>query len=239
MAVVAESTDKRAHFEAAGREFEALLAEAPDDAQRMRNVALVSKNLVDIYNLQGARAEADGHAARAAELDAARLAKAPNDRQTRLDAAISFAQLGTRQRDERERLALYERSLALREQVAAEDPSDRFARLLLRRSLAQVARARFLLGDRAPARADARRAVELFAGDASVDAADRQWRGWAHLILADATVIQPVSACAHLRQAVEDFGAVAAVMAVPTADITRVQARMPGCAAGASPPAAR
>ena len=56
------------------------------------------------------------------------------------------------------RLALYERSLALREQVAAEDPSDRV---------------RFLLGDWAPARADARRVAELFAGAASVDAAAR------------------------------------------------------------------
>ncbi len=234
MAIVAAGDDKRPYLEAAGREFEALLAERPDDPVRMRNLALVDKNLVEL--LAGAPDEADRRAERAVALDSTRLARMPADRQTRLDAAISFAQLASRKKDERERLGLYERSLAIREQVAAEDPSDRFARILLRRSLAQVARSRYRLGEMVAAGAAARRTLELFAGNTSVDTTERQWRAWGYLIVAldDASSTRMASGCAHLGQAVEDFHAVAAFEPTPVTDIDRVRARLPGCASAVS-----
>ncbi len=232
MAVVAAGDDKRPYLEAAGREFESLLAERPDDPGRMRNVALVEKNLVEL--LADAPDEAERRAERAVALDSKRLARMPTDRQARLDTAISFAQLATLKKDERERLGLYERSLAIREQVATEDPSDRFARILMRRSLAQVARSRYRLGEMATARAAARRTLELFAGDTSVDITEQQWRAWGHLILAadEAGPARATRGCAHLAQAVEDFRAVAAFEPTPVPDLNRIRARLPGCAAG-------
>jgi serine/threonine protein kinase len=222
---------KRDHYEASGREFESLLSERPDDPARMRNVALVDKTLLDLLVAEGALQEADRRAERAVALDSARLALAPNDRQTRLDTAISLAQLATRKNDARERLDLYKRSLAIRELVAAEDPSDRFARVLLRRAVAQVALAQYRVGDLEAARAAAVRTLDLFAREPSKTGLEYRWRAWGHLVLgvADGDSSGAAARCAHLRQAAEDFRAENSLVGVPVDELERLRARLPGC----------
>ena len=221
--------ERRRFFEASGREFESLLDEAPNDLNRMRNVALVDKYLAEGF--EDGSAEALRRAERAMRLDSARLAATPTDRGARLDAAISFAQLAAAKLDERERVALYERSLALREQVAAEDPSDAFARTLLRRSLAQVARSRHRLGEIRAAGDVAERALALFARGAPAEGAEIEWRGWAHLALADveARASRPTNGCAQLRLALADFAAVTTLRQVTAADVASVRSRVTGC----------
>lgn len=224
LAAVVEGAEKRANFEAAGREFEALLAEQPDDPARMRNVALVDKYLVGMSS----RLEPDmvRRGERAAALDSRRLALDPENRQTMLDAAISFSQLAFLKTNERDRLPLYERSLAIREQVAARDPADDFARVLLRRAVAQVGSSQFRLGHREAARASARRTLALFEG-AAMDAGQQRWRGWGHLILAGDA--RDAGACGHLRQAVIDLRTSEYEYAEAKADLERVRSRLTGC----------
>ena len=236
LATLLEPVEMRRYYEAAGGEFESLLAERPDDPKRMRNVALVDKNLIELLGAAGERADALRRAERAAALDARRVALNPTDRQARLDAAISFAQLGTRLDDVHARLEQYEKSMRLREEVALEDPSDRFPRLLLRRSLAQVARARIATGDAAGAREAALRALEMFASDADqpVPVAEQHWRGWAYMVVAttDGRAGRPAQGCARLARAIDDFTAsVSSVRLIPTSDLAKARAVLPGCAA--------
>jgi non-specific serine/threonine protein kinase/serine/threonine-protein kinase len=65
----------RPHWEAAGREFEALLADQPEDPDRMRNVALVDKYLTQRLSESGETAEARRRADRAATFDLCRRGK--------------------------------------------------------------------------------------------------------------------------------------------------------------------
>jgi len=204
----------------------------------MRNVALVDKNLVDALAITGAHDEARRRAERAVALDARRVALAPNDRQARLDAAISYAQLATRLPDGAEQLENYERSLQLREQVAREDSSNRFARLLLRRSLAQVARARLLAGNADGAREAALRFLREFADDIEGPATqvEPQWRGWAHLVAAttDGRMGRYAQGCQRLALAIQAFVAAESPMfRTPRGDVMVARSALPGCAAGA------
>ena len=80
--------DARPHWEAAGREYEALLAARPDDPDRMRNVALVDKYMIGGLVRDGEADEGLRRAGRAAALDERRLGLRPRDPQARLDAAI-------------------------------------------------------------------------------------------------------------------------------------------------------
>jgi eukaryotic-like serine/threonine-protein kinase len=235
MAALLEPVGMRQQYEAAGREFESLLAERPDDPKRMRNVALVDKNLTQLLADAGETTEARQRAERAAALDARRVALNPADRQARLDAAISYAQLAGRLDDVRARLEQYEKSMRLREQVALEDPSNRLSRLLFRRALAQVARTRLEAGDAAGARDAALRFLDGFVDDTDGPTAmtERHWRGWAYLVAAttDGQRGRPVQGCARLALALDDFET--SGRPSPKAAIAVASAALPGCAAAA------
>ncbi len=218
--------ERRTNFEAAGREFEVLLAEKPDDVARMRNVALVDKYLVELLVDQPAEKLRRGE--RAATLDEKRLALEPNNRQTLLDAAISFSQLALAKSDERERLALLERSLAIRERVVALDPADEFARTVLRRAVAMVGRSQFRLQRREDARRSAQRVLSMFETKATIEDSEVVWRGWGHLILASDAAAP--GACTHLRRAVIDLRRFVLEFPDERAGVQRVRALLPRCA---------
>lgn len=200
----ADVVGRQAALAAALREFEALLRERPENPDRMRNVALVHKNLASLAGDAGDKATARGHAEQAVALDARRLSLRPNGRQERLDAAISFAELAAAQTAVAESRPHYERSLALREGVLREDPADRFARMLVRRSRAQVAWARLETGDIPGAEKAASGALELFAlEEAALPDYERRWPVLAHATLAHVGVQRgrAAEACRHLREA--------------------------------------
>ena len=211
MASAVAPPDDRAHWEAAGREFEALLAERPDDPDRMRNVALVDKYMVNLLEGTGEFDEGLRRAERAARLDERRLEMRPRDPQARLDAAISYGQLAAMTREPVRRLELLDKGLVLREEIVREDPANAFARQVHRRSFALVARARLDTGDTAGAAATAARSLALYAAEnpALIETAERQFRALALLVLAtlDARDGRRADACARLARAEADMAA--------------------------------
>jgi len=200
--------EERQYWEAAGQEYEALLAEKPDDPGRMRNVALVDKYLTSILVVQHDEGGARRHAERAARLDARRLELHPADRQARIDAAISFSQLADRL-PMAERVPLLERSIALREQVHLEDPANEFAASAFRRSWIPLARARLDAGDLAGARVAVERARTAYAAveGRTITGADRHFRGRVYLLMADLEERErgQGAGCRWLRQAQTEF----------------------------------
>jgi tetratricopeptide (TPR) repeat protein len=200
-----EPAAKRSAFEDALREFDALLEERPDDPDRMRNAALVDKNLASLAEDAGDAARQRRHAERAKTLDLRRLALRPTGRGERLDAAISLAQLASSLTSDAEARPHYERSLDLREEVWREDPADRFARTLVRRSRAQVAQVRIATGDVDGAEGAARGALELFAADEALPDGERRWQVVALATLAHAGARRgrPHEGCAQLQRADE------------------------------------
>jgi tetratricopeptide (TPR) repeat protein len=232
----ADPAGLRRHMEAAGREFEALLARQPDDPDRLRNVALVDKNLVDLLDAAGEHAEALRRAERAVRLDARRLELMPANRQARLDAAISYAQLASLTIGPHERLALYEQSLALRDAVVREDPADEFSGGVLRRSLAQVASERLATGNADGAREAADRAMGLYAAAQKNPLTDYElmWRARAQLVLAtlDGRAGRVERGCARLQTAETDIATarrVARVEYIPQDALDAARAALRSC----------
>jgi tetratricopeptide (TPR) repeat protein len=106
---------------------EALLAEQPDDPDRMRNVALVAKYLSAQYEDAKQWDAAERETARALELDERRLALAPSNRLVQFDVSndlTGLASLRTAAARYEDARALLDRALALRHQMAASDPKD-------------------------------------------------------------------------------------------------------------------
>jgi tetratricopeptide (TPR) repeat protein len=116
------------HWERAGRLFEELLAEKPDDVGRQRNVALVGKYLGGQLEEIGQKAEALKHYERALLLDERRLAEAPDNRMAQFDTAISYANVANIWKDSEKHqalaLPLFRKSLVLRQALSESDPQD-------------------------------------------------------------------------------------------------------------------
>ena len=120
-------------------DYEQLLASRPDDDQMQRNVALVGKYLGSILEIPNP-SEARKHYMRSLELDEKRLSATPSDPRVQFDAAISYsnvAAIDELSNHPETALPLFEKSLALRRQLAAADPAnvqtrDRLAYLLVR-----------------------------------------------------------------------------------------------------------
>lgn len=151
-------------WEAAGRIFDELLAEKPNDVDRLRNVALVNKYLGGWYNGQKQFDRAEVHYRRAMEIDDRTLTAHPEDRRAQFDVSIDLANLagvlGTRgMRDEA--IRLFERSVAIREARTKSDPADIQARVSLARALDMLSGWRLRFDDRAGARRDAERAIAI------------------------------------------------------------------------------
>ncbi len=199
--------EKLRHWRAAEQAFEALLAGKPDDADRMRNVALVNKYLGGHLQVDGEHAEAERRYQRALELDERRAAAVPANRTVQFDLAIDLANLGSvlaKKGQYAEALGYYERSVAMRERLVASDAKDVLAQQSLAGVLVTVARLRFRMEDLDGTVRDARRALELArnvptAGENSV----RRTAARALLVLASVDVAQgrQATACERHRLA--------------------------------------
>jgi serine/threonine protein kinase len=227
--------ESRVHWESAGREFESLLSDRPEDPDRMRNVALVDKYLAS--RLSGEPDEAQRRAERAAQLDARRVDLLPGNRPAMIDAAISYAQLATLLTDPRDRLPLFEKSLALRERVVTADPADQFAREVYRRALIQVASTRLEVGDEDGARDAADRAVAAFKAEDPrvIDTPDIYWRARAYLLagIIDGRAGRGGAGCRRLAAALDDIAHLRAnEERVPVEDLRLAHEALPACAPG-------
>lgn len=204
-----DRAEKVRHWLAAEPIFEALLASKPDDADRMRNVALVNKYLGGVRQIDREDEEAERRYRRALELDERRAAAAPASRLVQFDLAIDLANLGSvlaKKKQYGEALRFYERSVAMRERLVASDPKDVLAQQTLAVVLVAVARLRFIMEDLDGAARDAQRAFDLARG---VPVADeelvRRTATKAMLVLAQVDVEQGrrATACERHRLAFE------------------------------------
>jgi tetratricopeptide (TPR) repeat protein len=228
------------HWKASETLFEQLLAERPDDPDRMRNVALVNKYLGGRLQTRSEEIEAERRYRRALELDERRMQANPDDRMAQFDVAIDLANLGSSLANAdraEEALQHYERSIAMRAGLVEADPNDVLARTTLSRVLSATARVRFLAGDVEGAQRDAARSLAAVdaTARASADVGPRENAARALLVLArvDLERSRAAAACAHCRQAMQFAG-----RDQLTADgsggrvwIEGVEARPSGCAA--------
>jgi eukaryotic-like serine/threonine-protein kinase len=205
-----DSSEALRAWEAAGRIFEELLRERPDDRDRMRNVALVDKYIAGLYSepAQGRPDETERRYRHAMELDERILAANPSDRQAQFDVAIDLANLGSMlaQKGAREEaLRLYDRSIAMREARAASDPDDVQAQVTLSRVLEIAADWRLRFDQLEAAQRNAARAVAIVEPVAAKtgETGPRQILVRALLVHARALARErrPTQACADVRRA--------------------------------------
>jgi tetratricopeptide (TPR) repeat protein len=138
------------HMQTALEAFDKLLAARPADLDRKRNVSLCHKYLASHFLLVAPdEARAHGHARRAAELDAERLAAEPQNAQARMDYTASLgvlADVEVQGRRYDEALRQYERQLALRRELSEADATNVHARYGVAHSLLQIALVHVLAG---------------------------------------------------------------------------------------------
>ncbi len=150
------------HWQRALELFEAELAAQPDDAGRMRNVALVEKYLGARLDTLERHVDAEQHYRRALTLDEARFARDPGNRLVQFDVAIDLSNVAGileglgRLEAARE---MFARSLELRRQLVAADPRDELSRGRLAYARMRMARIELRRGRRAEAMAHVREAI--------------------------------------------------------------------------------
>ena len=88
--------ESRSHWQKAGAAYEALLARAPDDPVRQRNVALVEKYVGASFEHDRNYSESLLHHQRALELDQQRFDRTPDDRLVQFDLAIDLGNVAYR-----------------------------------------------------------------------------------------------------------------------------------------------
>jgi tetratricopeptide (TPR) repeat protein len=176
MAIAAPPEPALPHWQRAGEVFEALLAEAPDEPDSQRNVALVQKYLGGHYHGLGQLDQALLHYQRALELDRRRDKAWPGYRETQIDLAIDLGNVASIHHDAgRLQLAMagYEESRDIRRRLAESDPKDDYARGRLAYALAVLARVYSQAGRHADALAHSREAVRIGEARAAVDGPNR------------------------------------------------------------------
>jgi eukaryotic-like serine/threonine-protein kinase len=205
-ALLTTGQESLAHWKAAGDVFEALLAARPNDPDRQRNVALVNKYLGSIYTDNKEYDPAFAHHARARDLDGKRLAANPSDRLAQTDVAVDLANTGrvlsfTGRRAEA--IAEYEKSLAIRQQLADSDPHDVFAPGRVAFVHVRLADLYGVTGDIAKSLDHARLAVSLNESISRIDATHRADLAAALVVLGEAEhrARDAAAACRHFRAA--------------------------------------
>ena len=152
------------HWLEANRLFGEVLAEAPDDLNSIRNVALTEKYLGAYFDRAREFDKALEHYRRAHALDERRVRARPDDRQALIDLAIDIGAiagaLANRNRTS-DAIAAYKQSLAIRERLAVSDPKDVYARGRVAFVQGQLAGLYILTGDLAVARQHAAAAAAL------------------------------------------------------------------------------
>ncbi len=168
VALVARWPEWLPHWKRAGELYEGLLAEQPDNPQNLRNVALVEKYLGAHWEMNGDFAQALHHFGRARTLDEKRLALRPDNRGAQIDVAIDLANEANiywKQRDPRA-ADMYERSLVIRQALAASDPKDVWAQTRVGYARGRLAHVYEQAGMRARALEHSRAAASIFAAHA-------------------------------------------------------------------------
>jgi non-specific serine/threonine protein kinase/serine/threonine-protein kinase len=163
------------YWQKAGAEYDALLANAPEDPVRQRNAALVDKYLGGFFeNSDLARALV--HHQRALDLDQKRFDRAPDDRLVQFDLAVDLsnvAYIHWRHNELAQAIALYGRSLQMRERLLSTDPKDSLSRekvAFIHRQLGSVHREK---GDATLALDHYRLAIEGFRQTTSITSRGR------------------------------------------------------------------
>ena len=205
-ALITAGEESLAHWKTAGDIFEALLSARPDDPDRQRNVALVHKYLGSIYTDRGDYQAAFVHHARARDLDGQRLAANPSNRLAQTDVALDLANTGRvleltgKQADA---ISDYERSLAIRQQLADSDPRDVFALGRVAYAHSRLANLYGATGDVANGLQHARLAVSLSESISRLDVARRGEFAEALTYLGEAErrAHDEGAACRHFREA--------------------------------------
>jgi tetratricopeptide (TPR) repeat protein len=190
--------------------YDRLLADDPASPEAQRNVALVEK----YYGGLLPPAESLVHLKRAVDLDQARLAAAPDNRQAQLDTAISLsglARLVESRGDLDESSRLLERSLEIRRRIADTDRADVQAAGLLGSVLTDVARVHRQRRAVPLAKAHAREAVQILE-DVLRATSDRSThtklaQAWLEVGLADGAAGDHPASCRAFRRASEMYHA--------------------------------
>jgi non-specific serine/threonine protein kinase/serine/threonine-protein kinase len=152
-----------AHMQRALDIFQRLHDAKPQDADRMRSVALCHRHLVTFHLGRKDDDTAFEHARLAAEMYARRLAHDPHDAGAKQDYAIALGQMGVcRKRPgfREEALTYYSRSLAIRRELWESDRANVNAREHLMYMLTETGRVQVSLGRWAEARTHLQEAIE-------------------------------------------------------------------------------
>jgi non-specific serine/threonine protein kinase/serine/threonine-protein kinase len=175
MAIVASPESALPRWLRTGEVFESLLAEAPDDPDAQRNVALVQKYLGGHYHELGQLDQALQHYQRALALDRRRADAAPGNHVTQIDLAIDLGNVASIHRDAgrlEEAIGGFEESRDIRRRLTESDPQNDYARSRLAFALATLARAYSKAGRHADALSHAREAVTISEARAAVDSVE-------------------------------------------------------------------
>lgn len=189
--------------------YEDLLSKSPRDRELLRHVALGHKYAGGILSNGQHPYEALAHLHRAQELDEQRVRGDPSDRQAKLDLSFDYSQDADFQvkqlKDLPAALALYEKTLAIRQELSASDPKD--VRLRDRLMYIDLTVSGILLDLKRPAEASVhavralRTGRELYAREGSPHY--RAQLAWAHDAIGsiEAAGGRRTSACEAFRQA--------------------------------------
>jgi eukaryotic-like serine/threonine-protein kinase len=200
--------DELSHWEKAGAAYGALLAKSPADAVSQRNVALVEKYQAGFLEGLGDYATSLLHYERALDLDQKRLDRTPDDRVAQFDVAIDLSTVAFnrwRTHDLDAAIELYMRSLKMREQLSATDPTDALSR-------EKVAYIHGQLGSLYQERGDAKAALEHLAkeidiytrsGFTTAEARRNAADGWTTVASLEGTAAHAQASCNAFRKAFE------------------------------------
>jgi len=107
--------------------FEELLASRPQDPGRQRDAALAHKYIAAVFVPLTGKDRALPHLRRAEELDAARVAADPGNREAQLDLSFDYSQNGAYYRIRQQyppALANFQKAIEIRRRLAESDPAD-------------------------------------------------------------------------------------------------------------------
>ena len=147
-----------------GELFRTLLAEQPDDRDRIRNVALVERNLAAALATAGDLAAAEQHYQQSIQLHERRLGANPRDPQSRMDLSIDLmlvSNLAERRKDYDGAALLATRSLDIRRKLFDSDSADMRKRELLSSAYSRLAQIERVRGNLAAATGHVHEAIEL------------------------------------------------------------------------------
>jgi non-specific serine/threonine protein kinase/serine/threonine-protein kinase len=159
------------YWNRAGMMYESLLADAPDNLDNVRNVALVEIYIGSVLYGHSELEHALEHHERALSLDERRLASNRENRLTQSDVAVDLgnvAHVRWKLGRPAEAVPLYEKSLALRKALAMTDPQDISAQSRAAFLHDKLAHVHTDLGQRAQALDHARAAVAIYESSAAL-----------------------------------------------------------------------